>query len=97
MDVVKKIMEQAPQLGTTCRVLNALLPKIDRDKNPGIRFPSVDTKPWNLVEIRHGGLTFLYATPKNALSYKWDGDSPAPHGAGGRYIYKCDFCEENDE
>ena len=95
--LVAEIMTNAPQLGTTCRVLNALLPKIDRAKNPGIRFPSVDTKPWNLVKIDHGGLTFLYKTPLNTLSYKWDGNSPAPHGAGGRYIYKCDFCEKNDE
>jgi hypothetical protein len=95
--VVAEIMTKAPQLGSACKSLHALLPKIDRAKNPGIRFPSVNTKPRNLVEIRHGGFTFLYETPKNALSYKWDGDSPAPHGAGGRYIYKCDFCEDNDE
>lgn len=95
--LVAEIMTKAPQLGTTCRGLNELLPRIDRVKNPRISFPSVDTKPWNLVKIRHGGLTFLYKTPKNTLSYKWDGDSPAPHGAGGRYIYKCDFCKENDE
>lgn len=31
------------------------------------------------------------------LSHKWDGDSPAPHGAGGRYIYTCDFCKNDDE
>lgn len=95
--LVAEIMTKAPQLGTTCRGLNELLPKIDRAKNPRIRFPSVNTKPQNLVKIDHGGLTFLYETPKNALSYKWDGDSPAAHGAGGRYIYKCDFCKENDE
>jgi hypothetical protein len=97
MDVVKKILEKAPQLGTTCRVLNALLPKIDRDKNPYLCFPSVNTNPESLVEIRHGGLTFFYEAPPNASSYNWDGLNPSIHSPAQILPlseYQCDFCDK---
>jgi 6-phosphogluconolactonase (cycloisomerase 2 family) len=97
MDVVTKILEQAPQLGTTCTLLHALLPKLDREENPGIRFPSVNTKPDSLVEIRHGGLTFFYEAPPNASSYNWDGLNPSIHSPA-RILplseYECDFCDK---
>jgi hypothetical protein len=97
-DLFNCILGMAPQLGLTNKAAyERLPPKSVLSEHVGITFPSVNSKPENLIEISHCGITFLYETPKNALSYKWDGVSPAPHGAGGRYIYKCNFCEENDE
>jgi hypothetical protein len=96
-DLLNHILGMAPQLGTTCKKLyKRLPPKLVLSEHLGIRFPSLDSKPENLVEINHGGITFLYNVPANPAS-KWDGLTPYPHGAGGRHIHKCDFCEKIDD
>lgn len=98
MDVVKKILEKAPQLGTTCRKLNELLPKIDRTNNPGIHFPSSNTKPESIIQIHHNGLTFSYQKPKDGSSRIWNGCKPLLHTHGIFQVseYSCDFCNEKD-
>jgi WD40 repeat protein len=97
MDVLKKILEQAPQFGTTCKLLNALLPKLDREENHGIHFPSSNAKPKSIIKIHHNGLTFSYQKPKDSSSYNWNGCKPCLH-TPARMLplceYSCDFCNE---
>jgi hypothetical protein len=95
-ELLFRIMKDAPQLGLACKSLNERLPKLDKVKNPGLRFPTVDTDPKDLVEIRHDGLTFLYKQI-NTASYTWDGISPDPHGVGGICVWDCDFCMRTDK
>lgn len=99
IDVLQKILEKAPQLGTTCRELHEFLPKIDRINNPGIHFPSSNTKPENIIEIHHNGLTFSYQKPKDGSSRIWNGCKPSLHTPAIMLPlceYSCDFCNEKD-
>lgn len=96
-DLLNCILGMAPQLGTTCKKLyERLPPKSVLSEHLGIMVPHVYSKPENLVEINHGGITFLYHVPANPAS-KWDGLTPYPHGVGGRHIDTCDFCEKIDD
>lgn len=97
-DVLGKILGRAPQLGSTCKKLNGRLPpKSVRSKHLGITFPSAGSKPEDLVEIIHDGITFSYQVPFNTTAYKWDGMNPYSHGVGGRPINMCDFCQNLDD
>jgi hypothetical protein len=95
-----EIMTKAPQLGTACKSLHALLPRIDKDENPGLRFPSVNTNPESLVEICHEGLTFFYEGPPNDSSYNWNGLKPSIHSPARMLPlceYSCDFCHKKHQ
>jgi hypothetical protein len=96
--LVAEIMTKAPQLGTACKSLHAFLPKIDRKEYSGIRFPSPDTKPTNLIGICHDRLTFSYQKPKDGSSRIWNGCKPSlhTHGIFPLCEYSCDFCNEKD-
>jgi len=96
-DLFLRIFGMAPQLGTTCNKFYVRLPpKSVLSEHLGITFPSVDSKPENLVKIIHDGIEFSYEVPENKAS-KWNGMEPYPHGVGGRHIHTCDFCQKSDD
>ena len=98
-ELLFRIMKDAPQLGLTCKSFYERLPTLDRVKNLGLRFPTVNTDPQDLVEISPDGLTFLYKQI-NTASSKWDGLNPSIHDPARMLPlpeYPCDFCEEKDQ
>jgi hypothetical protein len=96
-DIFNRILGMVPQLALTNKAAYKLLPpKSVLSEHFGIRFPSLNSNPDDLIEISHSGITFSYHVPKNRAC-NWDGMDPYPHGVAGRHIYTCDFCEKIDD
>ena len=93
-DILVNIMTYAPQLGLSCKELYKEFPKLNREDNLGVHFPSSHTDPKCLIKIHHGELTFVYGRVPDISSYTWDGISPQSHFDGVCDTRTCDFCKK---